>query len=101
MRRIHRKDNSQDAIVEALRGAGAHVEIIGRPVDLLVHYRGWHLIECKTDGWNPKDKRQEEQRAFCKAFSVPICETPEEALRAVGIAHELPNDFKVEPLYSR
>lgn len=33
---IHQKDGNQDAIVKAMTEAGATVEVIGRPVDLLV-----------------------------------------------------------------
>ena len=39
MRRAARVDANQDAVVSALRAAGAYVWIIGLPVDLLVGFR--------------------------------------------------------------
>lgn len=48
MRRAARTDANQQAIVEALRKAGASVEVIGKPVDLLVGFNGRNLLmECK------------------------------------------------------
>lgn len=78
-------DLTQRAIVEALRGAGVFVWIIGRPVDLLTYFRGsWELLECGSSPAKLKRKDQEEQQAFCKAFDVPVVLTPEAALKAVG-----------------
>lgn len=85
MRRAARTDHSQKAIVAALRAAGAFVWVIGRPVDLLVFYRSWRLLECKTG--NRKRRDQPEQEAFCKTFEVPVVRTPEEALQAIGATH--------------
>ena len=49
MRRAARVDANQQAIVEALRAAGAYVFIIGLPVDLLVGFLGrTMLVEVKT-----------------------------------------------------
>ena len=49
MRRAARVDENQKAIVQALRDAGAHVWIIGLPVDLLVGYQNHtFLVEVKT-----------------------------------------------------
>lgn len=58
MRRAARIDDNQPDIIRALRMIGAQVEIIGKPVDLLVHYRGeTFLIECKAlDGRLTKDQ---------------------------------------------
>lgn len=48
-RAIHRKDNNQDEVIAALKGAGATVEIIGKPLDLLVGYRRqWLMMEIKS-----------------------------------------------------
>ena len=54
-----RVDETKEAIVEALRAAGAYVWIIGLPVDLCVGVNGHTvLVECKslTGKKNPKPK---------------------------------------------
>lgn len=79
-----RVDSSQAAIVSALRQAGAFVWIIGQPVDLLVFYRGWHLLEAKPEGHKRPRKDQEDQAVFCEMFSVPVVRTPAEALVVIG-----------------
>ena len=49
MRHAARVDANQQAIVAALRAAGAYVWIIGLPVDLLVGYQQHtYLMEIKT-----------------------------------------------------
>ena len=49
MRHAARVDANQEAIVAALRNAGAFVWIIGLPVDLLVGYKNQtYLVEIKT-----------------------------------------------------
>lgn len=49
MRRAARVDSTQQEIVAALRKCGVAVEIIGKPVDLLVCCRGeTSLVECKS-----------------------------------------------------
>lgn len=95
MRRAARKDSSQEAIVKALRQAGCKVEIIGRPVDLLVRYWSsihrhflWTPMECKTPtktGKRRKRTDQEKQDAYIEENCVPVVKTPDEALRAVGL----------------
>lgn len=65
MRRAARTDANQEAIVAALRAAGASVEVIGKPVDLLVGWRGQNwLVECKdgskTPGNRPLTKAQKD-----------------------------------------
>jgi hypothetical protein len=86
MRRAAKVDNSQKAIVAALRAAGAFVYVIGQPVDLLVFYRSWILLECKTGTRRRKD--QPAQDAFCKTFGVPIVRTEDEALAAIGAVRD-------------
>jgi hypothetical protein len=50
LRRAAKVDFAQPAIVDALRRIGVAVEIIGKPLDLLVCHRGeTALMECKTD----------------------------------------------------
>jgi hypothetical protein len=90
MRRAARVDANQDAIVSALRSAGASVLSIGQPVDLLVGHRGVTvLMECK----NPKTgygKRgaNSNQRDFMATWNggpVSLVDGPEAALRALGV----------------
>ena len=62
MRRAARTDDNQDVIVKALRQIGVAVEVIKKPVDLLVHYRGeTALMEVKNaDGFDRFTKDQVE-----------------------------------------
>lgn len=49
MRRAANIDKNQTAIVDALRRVGVSVEVIGKPLDLLVCCRGeTSLVECKA-----------------------------------------------------
>lgn len=89
-RRAARVDANQDAIVSALRAAGATVLPIGQPVDLLVGHRGVTLLlEVK----NPKSRygkagANENQREFMDAWRggpVSLVDGPESALRALGV----------------
>jgi hypothetical protein len=86
-----RPDQSQSAIVQALRDAGWLVWIIGRPVDLLCWKpgRGFRCLEAKTPYGkkNPKaviDKRQKEQIEFINTTGTPRVTCAAEALLAVG-----------------
>jgi hypothetical protein len=42
------------------------------------------MIEVKTPGADLKRKDRESQRAFCKAWDIPLVATPQEALIAIG-----------------
>jgi hypothetical protein len=75
-----KQDSSQAAIVADLRRAHVVVEIIGKPVDLMVRLRSWPvnrwaLIEVKSatsEGKIPSiDKRQKAQNQFCADYHVP------------------------------
>ncbi len=86
-----RPDESQAAIVKALRDAGWHVWIIGRPVDLLCwkQGKGFKCLECKTARGKqaPKavvDKRQKEQIDFIERTGALRVTCAQEALLAVG-----------------
>lgn len=86
-----RPDESQPAIVQALRDAGWHVWIIGRPVDLLCWKagKGFRCLEVKTARGkkNPKavvDKRQKEQIEFIETTGTCRVTSSFEALLAVG-----------------
>ena len=89
MRHAARVDANQPAIVAALRAAGAIVEIIGLPVDLLIGFRGQlFLLECK-DGAKVKSAQKKtalQERIFDKfaGYPVKMVDSPEVALRAIG-----------------
>jgi hypothetical protein len=86
MRRAARVDANQEAIVSALRAAGAYVWIIGLPVDLLVGFGNHtYLIEIKA---GPKKKLTLLQEDFFNNwFGGTLCRVdgPEAALRAIGV----------------
>lgn len=87
-------DKAQPIIVEALRKAGYRVELIRKPVDLVVRHPTWPaniwmMAEAKTPrskkSTQPrKRKDQEEQDQFCKDFAVPRWTTPEQALKELA-----------------
>lgn len=82
MRRAARIDHTQTAIVERLRSCGVAVEVIGKPLDLLVEHGGRTLlIECKSPGGS-FTKDQVEFMARWRG-EVHVCKTPHEAVRAV------------------
>ena len=77
-------DANQKAIKKALEDAGCTVEIISRPVDLLVGRAGRnYLLEVK----GKRGRLTEKQRAFmeCWRGQVKVVQTVEDALRAVGL----------------
>ncbi len=82
------KDVNENEIVVALKAIGCQVESIGRPVDLLVGYKGFnYLIEVKQE--NTYYKGTEEQRDWIKGWKgqVRVCSTPEEAISLVTNAY--------------
>ena len=83
-------DLNQKDIVDALKAIGCGVEVIGRPVDLLVGYRKrCYLIECKREGYKPR-KDQKAQQDWIRDWpgQVRICTTAEEAIRLVTRAYK-------------
>lgn len=62
---IHQKDPNQDAIVKAMREAGATVEHMGRPVDLLVGVLG---ITGVAEVKKPKAPLRDSQEKFFGRF---------------------------------
>lgn len=78
-----KRDATEGDIVEALRDAGAQVEYLDTPCDLLVRYRG---IVCvlEVDGITRNRKRKAEQLKFLREWGVPLVKTPEQALKAIG-----------------
>lgn len=90
MRRAARVDENQQAIVSALRAAGASVYLIGLPCDALVGFRGVTAIfEFKNpESRYGKKGANENQRAFMQTWSggpVALVDGPEAALRALGV----------------
>jgi hypothetical protein len=87
MRYAARKDENEAAIVQALRDAGAHVWIIGLPVDLLVGYKDRTLLmEVKTTS---KKRLTGLQATFFEKWTGgTLCrvDSPEAALRMIGVA---------------
>lgn len=82
MRRASKIDDNQPDIIRALKAIGVSVEIIGKPVDLLICHRGeTALLECKAlDGRFTKDQVEFMARWPGK---VIVARTPEEAVRLV------------------
>jgi hypothetical protein len=87
VRRAAKRDQSEPAIVVALKAAG--YEVYDRlPVDLLCIKAGKiALVEVKTPsktGRIPKRKDQQEQNEFCERHGIPRVGTPLQALEALG-----------------
>lgn len=82
-------DLNQNEIVQALREIGCDVEIIGKPLDLLVGYRKKNfLVEVKRPSMT-KRKDQESQRAWIKDWKgqAMVVTSPEEAIILVTQAY--------------
>ena len=86
MRHAARVDATQEAIVSALRAAGAYVWVIGLPVDLLVGYKNHtFLVECKS---GPRKRLTKLQTDFFENWSgstLARIDCPEAALRMIGV----------------
>ncbi len=90
MRRAARKDDNQQAIVDALRACGALVWVLDEPCDLLVYRVAWgpfvRLFEVK-DGAKVASKRKltDKQTETRKAgWPVVVVETVGQAIEALG-----------------
>ena len=86
MRHAARVDATQEAIVSALRAAGAYVWVIGLPVDLLVGYKGHTFcVEVKS---GPSKRLTKLQADFFENWSgSTLCRVndAESALRMIGV----------------
>ena len=85
--RRHRSDANQKEIVKALRAIGCTVYIIGRPVDLVVGYRGRNfLLDVKA----ATGKKTEFQREFFRDWrgQVRIARSVEDAINLVTKAYQ-------------
>ncbi len=74
--------------MNALRKAGASVEIADTPFDLWVFWAGlWCPLECKSKGGRltPRQKQKMKYYLDKHGYKVNVVDTPEAALRAVGI----------------
>jgi hypothetical protein len=78
-----RRDENEPDIVDALEAAGAKVERLDRPCDLLVRFRGTVRV-IEVDGITERRRRADEQLRFLHEWQVPLVKTPEDALRAIG-----------------
>jgi|TARA_R110000868_G_scaffold395741_1_gene667612 hypothetical protein len=86
MRYAARVDANQDAIVSALRAAGAYVWIVGLPVDLLVGYRNHtYLVEIKTDAKKRLTPLQADFFDNWKGGTLARVDSPESALRMLKV----------------
>jgi len=89
MRYAKRVDENQDAIVKALRDAGAYVWIISLPVDLLVGYQNhtW-LMEIKRDAKAPMTALQRDFFENWNGGTLCRIDSPEAALRMIKVIHD-------------
>jgi hypothetical protein len=86
MRYAARVDANQDAIVSALRAAGAYVWIVGLPVDLLVGSRNHtYLVEIKTDAKKRLTPLQADFFDNWKGGTLARVDSPESALRMLKV----------------
>ena len=86
MRYAARVDANQDAIVSALRAAGAYVWIVGLPVDLLVGFRNHtYLVEIKTDAKKRLTPLQDDFFNNWKGGTLARVDSPESALRMLKV----------------
>jgi hypothetical protein len=93
MRYAKRVDANQDQIVSALRAAGAYVWIIGLPVDLLVGYKGHSfLVEVKDGSRKRLTALQEDFFQNWTGSTLARIDSPEAALRMIGVLHEIPTN---------
>ncbi len=84
MRHAARVDANQEAIVSALRNAGAFVWIIGLPVDLLVGYQQQtYLVEIKTTSKKRLTKLQTDFFLKWTGGLLYRIDSPEAALRMI------------------
>jgi hypothetical protein len=84
-----RKDESQAAIVKAIRAAGWLCFVLHEPCDLLCWKlgKGWRVLECKTPTKTGKQRKRKDQRLqtqFLELTGTPVVLTPFEALLALG-----------------
>lgn len=94
MRYALRKDESQEAIVKAIRAAGWLCFVLHEPCDLLCWKlgKGWRVLEVKTPTKTGKQRKRKDQRLqaqFLEMTKTPVVMTPFEALLALGETMDL------------
>lgn len=78
------RDSNERPIIAALKKVGAQVRQMSRPCDLLVRFRcRVYLMEVDNPD-NPYRKRDDAQLEFLREWEVPLVQTADEALRAIG-----------------
>ncbi len=79
-------DENQPEIIAALEGVGARVWVIGRPLDLLVIFRGKvDLLEVKTeDGRLNKNQKETMKECAYAGYWPHVVRSVDEALGAIG-----------------
>lgn len=90
-RRAAKVDDNQASVIKALRKAGAWVQSIGQPWDLLVFYprtKTWHVLEVK-DGSKPPSAQELSPDQLATLAALRLCgvvlvRNEEEALQAIG-----------------
>ena len=88
--RALRVDENQKMIVDALRAVGASVWVIGRPVDLLVGFRGVTvLMEVKNPNsrYGKKGMNENQKQFMSDWFGGTLCsvDSVDSALRALKV----------------
>jgi hypothetical protein len=84
-------DANQRQVISALEAAGAKVEVIRQPLDLLIGQHGkWMLMEVKNPrGKNETTKAQERFYARFPGYPWAQVDGPEAALRALRVLGNL------------
>lgn len=85
-----RTDANQTAVISALEAAGATVQVVGKPLDLLVGIRNQFMLLEVKDGAKAKSQQKptKAQAEFFKrwaGYPWAIVDGPESALRAIGV----------------
>lgn len=90
MRYALRVDANQTEIISVLQAAGAQVEVIGKPVDLLVGINGIFAFFEIKDGNKPKSQQKRtpaQIKFFEKWAGYPVClvDGPDAAIRHLNV----------------
>jgi hypothetical protein len=83
MRRKHRSDGNQAAIVKALHQVGILTWSVGRPVDLLAWKPGCTVVPLEVKMPGREDELEPTQRDFLATAVGFVVTTPEQAITLV------------------
>lgn len=83
MRRKHRSDGNQPAIVKALTKVGIKTYPIGRPVDLLAWMPGCTVVPLEVKLPEREEELEPTQRDFLATAVGFVVTTPEQAIAVV------------------